>query len=238
MKLQVACRLALLGLALGGLTLHAPPARAGAMSSLATCTGAQEVTFSWDWYEFESYVTNRPEWVGYDVMRRSVTQCTPYQRLNAQPIARTVGLSHSRQFVDATVQVGQTYEYRAIPVDANRVAVVMSFPDCEPPCVKPAWASCPAASAPLTIGRLEDWGWALHVSPCPGSCYFGFYFDGPVASDLRAQGRVGTDVSLYGTGWCCGLEGAAMDAVAWQPANCSITPARRSSWGELKVLYR
>lgn len=229
-------------LVLTGLILlagSAVPAGAGFMSSSAACTGTQQITFSWDWYEFDGYTTARPEWVGYDVLRRPLSSCTPFERINAQSLPRVFGQAHSHVFVDTPPSQFETYEYRAVPVDANRNTVIMLMPDCEPPCVKPSWASCPANSAPLVVGLVVDWGWALYLQPCPSSCYFGFYTSGTaIEQELRDQGRVGTVVKLYGTGWCCGIEGAAMDGVAWEPGVCVSTPARRTSWGELKTIYR
>lgn len=226
---------------LAGVVLLAGSSRmagAGVQTSTATCTGAPQITFSWDWYEFDFYTTAHPEWVGYDVLRRPLNTCTPFERINAQSLPRVFGQAHSNVFVDTPPSQSETYEYRAVPVDVNRDPVVMLYPDCDPPCVKPTWASCPPASAPLVVGEITDWGWALAIGPCPGSCFFGFYFDGPIAQELRDQGRVGTIVKLFGTGWCCGVEGAAMNAVAWEPGNCVSTPARRTSWGELKTIYR
>lgn len=215
-------------------------ALAGFQSSTASCTGEQQVTFSWDWYEFDGYITARPEWVGWDVLRRPAGTCAPFERLNAQIFPRVVGQAHSHTYVDTPPEAAQTYEYQAIPVDANRERLIMLMPDCEPPCVKPAWASCPAFSDPIVVGTLQDWGWALAIQPCPGSCYFGFYFgeNEDLVQELRDQGRVGTVVKLFGPGWCCGLEGGAMEVVAWEPGHCGITPARRTSWGELKTIYR
>ena len=229
-------------LVLTGLALLAGLVRsaaAGVQTSSAACTGTQQITFSWDWYEFEAYTTARPEWVGYDVLRRPLSSCSPFERVNAASLPRVFGQSHSNVFVDSPPSQSETYEYQAIPVDANRDRVFMSFPDCESPCVKPAWASCPANSAPLVIGKVVDWGWALHIQPCPGSCHFGYYTNGgPIEQELRDQGRVGTVVKMYGNGWCCGLEGGILEAVAWEPGICVSTPTRRASWGELKTIYR
>ena len=217
----------------------AGPARAGFMSSSAECTGAQQITFSWNWYEFDGYITARPEWVGYDVLRRPINACTPYERINAEIVPRTVGESHARALVDAPPSTGETFEYKAIPVDANREPVIMLMPDCEPPCSRPAWASCPANSAPLVVGLVVDWGWTLAVQPCPNSCYWHYYLaNGAIEQELRDQGRVGTIVALYGTGFCCGIEGAAMDPTSWASGECVPTAARRSTWGELKTIYR
>lgn len=221
--------------------LTAGPVRvthAGAMSASASCTGPQQITFSWQWGESSSYPTDRPEWVGYDVLRRPINACGPVERINPEPFPRLHGQSHSHSFVDTPPSTFETYEYQAIPVGSSRDPVHLGVYDCDPPCVKPAWASCPTASAPLTIGVLDDWGWAMAVQPCPGSCYVGFHFGNPIAQELRDQGRLGTIVKMYGRGWCCGVEGAAMDATRWEPGDCGPTPTVRPSWGELKTIYR
>ena len=38
---------------------------------------------------------------------------------------------------------------------------------------------------PVTVGTLQDWGWALYVTPCANTCYHGFYFSGPWVDALR-----------------------------------------------------
>ena len=211
---------------------------AGYMSTFATCTGVQQITLAWDWWEDLSNPVARPDWVGYDVVRRPSLSCGPWIRLNASIFPRTAGASHSRTYADNSPAAFQTYEYKAIPVDANRDPVIMLYPECEPPCSPPAWASCPSASAPLTVGRLDDFGWAIFVMPCANTCYWTFFFSGPVVDQMRSQGLIGTTQELYGTGVCCGVEGAFMQVDHWAPTTCGETPAKRTSWGRVKTIYR
>jgi len=100
-------------------------------------------------------------------------------------------------------------------------------------------ASCPQYTAPITQGTLDDWGWALHVEPCAGSCYDGFYFSGPIADELRPYAGLGVSVRLYGTGFCGTVEGCALQPVGYDFQNpCGPTAVLRSSWGRVKAIYR
>lgn len=210
---------------------------AGALSAYAEATGAQEITVSWSWWENPAHVVTRPEWVGYDVLRRVAGTCG-YERVNTEIIPRTVGESHSRTFVDVPPSTHLTFEYRTVPVDASHAPVPMPFPDCESPCVPSGWASCPPASAPITVGILHDMGWALYVFPCVDACYSSFYFSGPMADELRTLGMVGSVVKLYGTGMWGTLEGPSLQPTAWEPGECGPTPNRATSWGRVKTIYR
>lgn len=57
-----------LAVALIGMSLTAgsdPVSHAGAMSAIASRTGPQQITLSWDWYEFESL---HPTWDGLNTI--------------------------------------------------------------------------------------------------------------------------------------------------------------------------
>ncbi len=218
-----------------------PASHAGLQTNGASCTGPQEITFAWNWHEYPAYPSGHPEWVGWDVLRRPIDTCGPFERINAVSFPRPYGESHSHSLVDTPPVTGETYEYQAIPVDADRNRVWgFVYPECDSPCAPPTWASCPEASAPLTIGEVQDWQWALFVQPCAGSCYPGFHLPpGAVEQELRAQGRIGTGVKLYGLAGGWGVEGPSVDPTGWEPGGCDdITPIGRTTWGALKTIYR
>src|SRR5882672_10075313 len=76
-------------------------ARAGALNASASCADSSHITFAWSFYEDPSNPTGRPEWVGYDVLRRSLTECGPFMRVNAAPYPRTLGASESFTYTEA-----------------------------------------------------------------------------------------------------------------------------------------
>ena len=192
--------------------------------------GGPSIDVHWSLSE-STHPPGYPNWTGIDVQRRPLPGCGPYVTVNPQPFPRVGGEYH---YFD-TVATGTMYEYRLIFVDANRQEV--SVPDCYD-CVRGGWGSCPNFSAPVTQGTLEDFGWALFLTPCPGSCYYYFYFEGPFVETLRPYAGNGTVVRLYGTPLCGTVEGCAIQVDHYELANCGVTPARRSSWGQVKTLYR
>jgi len=213
--------------------------RAGVLTASASCAGGSGITFRWDFYEDPNFPTgSHPEWFGYDVQRRAISPCSRFVRVNAQPYARTPGVTETFTYTEAPPTSGRTYEYRVVLVDANRQEIPAAQVTCE--CyARNGWASCPEFSAPLTQGTLTDWGWALFVQPCAGSCYDSFYFEGPITDQLRPYAGTGVSVRLYGSGFCGSVEGCAMNVAYYDFASpCGPTVALRSSWGRVKAIYR
>ena len=235
-----ACAALALVTSLGIIAAQPGVSRAGVITASASCAGGNSITFIWSFYEDPNFPTgNHPEWVGYDVQRRSLSSssCSAFVRVNAQPYARTPGVSESFTYTEAPPTTFRTYEYRVILVDANRHEIPTSQVACE--CfARNGWASCPQYSAPLTQGTLEDIGWALIVHPCAGTCYDSFYFSGPLAEELRPYAGTGTGVRFYGSGFCGTIEGCAMNPAYYQFMACDATPVVRSSWGRVKAIYR
>lgn len=213
-------------------------ARAAYISAEATCVDGDSTSFRWTFHDDPQYPTGHPEWVGYDVLRRTVFGCGPFVRVNDEPIPRDFSGTHSRTFTEAAPANGEMFQYQLVKVDANRQPVLLG-PTCWP-CFANGWASCPEFSAPLTHGTLWDQGWAIFVDPCPSSCYQGFYFSGsPWDDELRALAGTGTAVRLYGSEACGTVEGCAMQVERYEIAPCiGPTPARTSSWGQVKIRYR
>lgn len=215
-------------------------ARAGDLNSFATCTGPGQVSLTWEFWEYPGGAAGRPEWVGYDMMRRSVADCGEWVRLNPEIVPRVVGQTHGGVFVDASAGTAVTWEYRVVPVDAAHQPVIMLSPDCEPPCVPLSWASCPEASAPIVVGRVIEFGSPggfLFIEPCAGSCWGNFYVTGALLESVRPYAGTGTVLRLFGVGVCGSVEGCSVEVQSFELSNCAITPAPSSSWGRLKLRY-
>lgn len=231
-------RAALAGITLLAITAGLPGiARAGVLTASASCATGSSITFNWSFYENPAFPTGHPEWVGYDVQRRSISPCGAFVRVNEQPYVRTLGVSESFTYTEVTPLSGRTYEYRVVLVDASRQEIPAGQVACE--CfARNGWASCPEFSAPLTQGTLEDWGWALFVHPCAGSCYDAFFFSGPLVEELRPYVGTGAVVRFYGAGFCGTVEGCELNPISYEFVPCPATPALRSSWGRVKGIYR
>ena len=212
---------------------------AGALSTSASCGGAS-ISFSWTFYEDPTHPTGHPEWVGYDVTRRSLPQCGGPVVVTAAPFARVPGITQSFTYTEWPPTPGTTFEYRVVLVDANRQPVYLDPASCDL-CGSASvnWASCPEFSAPLTQGTLLDLGWALLVQPCADGCYQSFYFSGARAAELRPYAGTGTVLRLFGSAVCGTVEGCAINIDHYDIASCGgPTPVHRASWGRVKAIYR
>jgi len=212
---------------------------AGSLEAGASCADSSSISVHWTFYDDPLNPVAYPEWVGYDVMRRSLSECGPYVRVNADPLPRVVGATHSHVFTEAPPARRTTYEYRVIPVDAQRQPVIIDRISCDNCGLATGWASCPERSAPLTQGTLEDWGWTLFVHPCPDGCYPGFYLaDHQAVVELRPYAGTGTTLSFYGRAACGSVEGCAISIDRYEEVPCGPTPVARPTWGRLKLVYR
>lgn len=213
----------------------------GYLHAGATCADNANITLTWTWDEFTGYPpTGRPDWVGYDVLRRTLVNCGPFVRVNDTPFPRTVGATQTYTFVEPAPASNTPLEYQVIYVDANRQPLSLTWPDREPTGGNEvAWVSCPDQSAPVTEGFLVDWNWALSVDPCPGSCYPSVYFEDPtLIEELRPLVGTGKSVRLFGQAGYGSIEGAAMQVDRYEVSDCIATPTRSTTWGHLKLLYR
>src|SRR4249920_3714629 len=153
--------LSIAGTTMASLVLFASAAFSyGDLVSRAVCTDGSTIHVQWSFYEYSP--TACLEWVGYDVYRRSLTDCEAWTRINAEPFARLAG-THDHQLDDVPPLPNVTYEYRIDFVDAARN--VVSCAGICGQCSLLARASAPAISAPITHGRLSDMGWALFITP-------------------------------------------------------------------------
>lgn len=228
--------------ALGLVSLAAWQGRAGAVGSMflyASCADGVSVNVSLGWSEVPNYPpTERPEWVGFDVRRRTVANCGAWVRVNAEPFPRTPGKSETYNLVDVAPVTGTLLEYQVLAVDAERNEVPLG-PECDFWCSPSAWVSCPDQSAPLTHGTIDDdMGWALLIVPCASTCYGGFYYDGPLVEELRPYVRTGVEIRFFGGGYCGTVEGCGMNIERYELAPCNPVPTRPQSWARLKGSYR
>jgi hypothetical protein len=205
---------------------------AGSLRSSASCGDGNSITFTWTFTEHSGLPTGHPEWVGYDVYRRTVDDCGAFVRVNDSPYPRTQQ-SHGHTLTEVPPSRATTYEYRLTFVDADRQEVDLGY-DCYE-CARSSWASCPQLSAAVTHGTLEDHG-LLYVMPC--GCYTIGYIEGSAAEQLRQYAGTDQAVRIYGYINCGQTEGCAIFVDHYELAPCLATPARRASWGEVKAIYR
>jgi hypothetical protein len=231
-------RASFIGLVIAG-ALTAPIAQAGSLDQSASCPDGVHLVVQWSWNETPGNPVGYPDWIGYDVLRRQAGKCDPYVRLNDQPLPRVVGQSHTGSFSEVAPALNTTFEYRVVPVDASHQPVIMSSPDCEPPCIHYASASCPDMSGPATIGVVaQDLGWTVLIAPCGGSCWPSFYVSAAAVEALRPYVGTGQVFAFHGPFGCGGIEGCGLTVTSFDPVECGPTPTQSSSWGHLKTLYR
>ena len=220
--------------AAGARTVHAQNFYLSAYTTCAITSSNPDSNYViWTTYDVNSDPYAFPDWVGYDVMRRTLPGCDPEVRVNEEIVPRQVGMTHTRYF-GTVAPSGGLYEYRVVPVDADHQLVFIGGGFCSP-CN--AFVTCPQFSTPMTIGTLTDLGWALLITPC--QCYPGAYFEGPHADELRPYAGTSTTIRFFGTMNCGTVEGCALDIDHWELApTCGVTPTARDSWGRLKTIYR
>lgn len=176
----------------------------------------------------------QPEWVGFDVMRRTLPGCDEFVRVNEEIIPRLPEPGYLRTFGEPSN--GLTAEYRVVPVDVNRQPVAMSPSFCSP-CNE--FVNCPSFTSPITVGTLQELAPGfVYVIACPGTCYPSPFFAGGVPGDLAPYVGSGTALRLFGTISCGGVEGCSFNVVDhWEIGSC-VTPTATQSWGRLKTIYR
>lgn len=211
------------------------------LTAQAACNAGGDVVVSWQFCDaYGDPPTDDPQWYGYDIYRRATAPCGERVRITTDAIPHGAGLCDSGSFPDTPPMAGTLYEYEVLPVDAARRphhpntldSMGNQFVD---------WASCPQSSAPIVRGVLVDWGWALYIEPCAGTCYGGFYFADPaLVAELRPlAGRTDIAVDFFGTAVCGTVEGCALQVDHYQVVQCGgIVPVGHGSWGELKAIYR
>lgn len=157
------------------------------------------------------------------------------RQVNDAIIPREVGQDHTRYFAQVAPAPATLYEYWILPVDVNREP---AYPCCGFCSSCNAFASCPESSAPVAVGTLEDWGWAIFVNSCAGSCYpSGYIYQEPIMDELRPYVGTSTAFRFFGAIGCGSVEGCSLRIDRWEFATC-VTPVVTRTWGQLKTIYR
>ena len=211
---------------------------AGSFESSAETASPTQIAVRWTFTEDPAAIVAHPEWVGYDVCRRPVADCGAWVRLNDAPFPRVVGQTHGGSLLDTPPATSTMYTYRVFPVDAQHAPVALLYPDCDPPCSPPVFASCPDLSAPTIVGTVSDWGWAVFLTPCANGCWSSCYVNGPLAGPLRPYIGTGQVVCVFGRMACGTTEGCSLTPDHFELGECGATPVQRGSWGRLKSHYR
>ncbi len=224
----------LLGSASAALLLLALTATSAAASPVidawTDAPSGGQVTLHFSHFE-SSAPYSAPEWTGYDAYRRSLDECDTWVRLNDEPYARQSG-NYEYTYTDAPA-AGHAYEYRVWLVDVNREQVSVAPCDCH----LRAFATLDFTT-PISQGRLIDWGWAAGIEPCLGSC-LPYAYISPVPTELVPYVGTNTTLRFYGTMACGSVEGCSLQLEHFNVSACDVViPARRTSWGQVKTIYR
>lgn len=190
----------------------------------------------WTTYDPDPY--GYPNWMGFDIMRRAVPGCGEYEMLNADVIPRAF-VTTTQYFGGVTPYPGKEYEYIVRPVDADHQLVAIPGFCLGLSCN--AYATCAPTTTPAVIGTVVDWGWAVAINPCPGSCYPGVYLENSAGGDaLRPYAGTSTTVRLFGVVGCGSVEGCSISQLDhWDLGPCDgITPTSSHTWGQVKIRYR
>lgn len=217
--------------------LPGPVLASGYLTTTATSGAGTTASVHWEWSQIPDSPADPAAWVGYDVLRRPAAPCGEFVRITPTPVLRMPGVSEAFTIQDALPASAALYQYRVVPVDAQRNALTLGWQVCDQ-CVWNAWVSGPDLSAPIVVGTLLDMGWALQVQPCGDGCYPLGYVDREWATTLRPYAGTGTVLAIYGTATCGTVEGCAFVVDHVAATACTVTPARASTWGRLKAAYR
>jgi len=228
------------------IALAASSVNAQELRTRAECQGSS-IAVTWTFFNDPG---GFPEFVGYDLYRQALPECSTPIRLNDQPIPRQPGFTHSRAFTDASLLANTMYRYHVLFVDQNRQPWIGPIgPGFCDPCYFDAWASCPHLSAPLAHGTLRGtmlplW---LELVPCPGSCYgipgifpntfLPWLINQPWPPELNQYVDTGIGVRIFGDYQCELTEGCAINMTAFDVAPCGVIPVEASTWGAIKATY-
>jgi hypothetical protein len=160
-------------------------------------------------------------------------------RLNADIFPRVVGVDHGGIFVDTPPAPSVTWEYEIRPVTAARKTAMAYSSDCMAPCSPRMWESIPKLAGPVTVGTVgTDYGWGIHIAPYALECWsLGFYVSGTAADLLRPHLGSSQVFRFYGDeGFTDVIDGTELILDRFEPLD--PTPTARTTWGQLKTLYR
>ena len=204
------------------------------LEASATCVAGDSIRVNWTFFDTSEGPIVAPPWTGYDVLRRPLSDCGEFVRVNPTPFPWSPGYADNHVYTEAAPASGEMFQYQVILVDDNRELACAGYPFC----TDMNWVSCPTFSAPITHGTLEDWGWALLIHPCPDGCYYSFYFERDLVEELRPLAGTGTAVKFYGEALCGGFEGCGLRIDHYEVADCGPVQALPETWGSVKARYR
>lgn len=176
-----------------------------------------------------------PEFTGFHVYRRTLGTCAAPVRVTAAPVPRAAGTDYTLTVNDPTAAGDLAHEYHLMAVDSSGVESdaygLFSVLDSQLYDI----ASC-SPSPPIAAGFVEDWGWALAVTPCPAGCFAWALLE-EFPPELRALAGTGTPVLVYGWFGCGSVEGCLGHVTTFTTGSCQVGVQERT-WGGLKRLYR
>jgi hypothetical protein len=184
-----------------------------------------------------------PEWVGYDLQRRTYAECGSEILLNESVLSRQAGQPTTYVLEDFGVVDHTLYEYKVFLVDAARQPISLcAIFDCD---LNPfiAWGQTKCASlgaAPIATGFLSGLQYPMTVDMCPGTCGL-WYFVTDDFDLLEPYAGSAQAVFIFGNVSCenCGPEGCVTaDITEVVPVSCPVGVANTTTWGAVKSRYR
>lgn len=234
---------AVLALSLGFARTPVASAASGITEFEAHCSDSG-IVVHFTYVEDPLQPTGHPEWTQFALHAGSTFQTLPecldfYGVTTLAYIPRT-GATQSYTYVyhPESWNVTDYFDFSVEPVTATFQSIYGLFGAYDR-------SGCPLETAPAVMGTIEDLGWAVITVPCLGyGCGGLALVKEPWASQLRPYAGTGQAMLLYGEVNCSPIPEAGV--------GCNITlqhfelidcptlpvPARRSSWGQLKVMYR
>jgi hypothetical protein len=182
-----------------------------------------------------------PDWIGYDLQRKTTIECGSEIILNELPLPRQNGQPTTYVLEDFDTLDNTLYEYTLLFVDAVRGPIsVCDIFDCEAnPFVGTGQHRCLSRGpAAIASGYLHEDMVPMIVDLCPGSC--GLWAFVTANGDLLAP-YIGTGqaVFLVGNVTCddCGPEGCvSAEITEVVPITCQVANGM-TTWGAVKSLY-
>jgi len=231
LQLFLLTTLASLLLALSALAQDIP----NTLSVSASCSGDQVTVHA----VVNAHAGINTDWQGWVVARTTVGHCSEWVTISTVQALPDSGQSAAVEVTDV-VTPDQSYRYgiRVVTADGEVVAAPASVffsPD-----MHFDYVTC--GTAPLIRGWLEDGGWAVYITPCPGACWAPIWAINP--DEIAPYGGlVGTDLvfELFGEVFGCdGIEGCSMIVHDIQiRALCDDPVAvQKRDWSTIKSMFR
>lgn len=188
--------------------------------------------------------TGHPEWTQFALHVGSTFQTLPecldgYGVGTLAYIPRTGATqSYTHVYHPAPWNVTDYFDFTVEPVTATYQSIYGLFGAYDR-------SGCPLETAPAVMGTIEDLGWAVITKSCPWyGCGGLALVKEPWASQLRPYAGTGQAMLLYGEVNCSPIleagVGCNITLQHFELIDCPTlpVPARKSSWGQLKVMHR